>query len=85
LGYNTYTHGNVTRKLPVYPILNKQKCHFFSVFFCKIGEQEVRTGPALWGRVATSERREEVGKGCRRVSMVQILSTHVCKWKNETC
>jgi hypothetical protein len=25
-----------------------------------------------------------VGKGCRRVNMVQILCTHVCKWKNET-
>jgi hypothetical protein len=29
----------------------------------------------------------EVGrrwKVCRRVNMVQILCTHVCKWKNET-
>jgi hypothetical protein len=28
---------------------------------------------------------EDVGKGCRRVNMVQILCIHVCKWKNETC
>jgi hypothetical protein len=28
---------------------------------------------------------EEVGKGGRKVNMVQILCTHVCKWKNETC
>jgi hypothetical protein len=33
----------------------------------------------------TSGNREDVGKGCRRVNMVQILCTHVCKWKNETC
>jgi hypothetical protein len=25
-----------------------------------------------------------VGKGCRRVNMMQILCTHVFKWKNET-
>jgi hypothetical protein len=28
---------------------------------------------------------EDMGKGCGRVNMVQILCTHVCKWKNETC
>jgi hypothetical protein len=27
---------------------------------------------------------DEVGKKCRRVNMMQILSTHVCKWNNET-
>jgi hypothetical protein len=27
---------------------------------------------------------EEVGKEHGRVNMVQILCTHVCKWKNET-
>jgi hypothetical protein len=26
---------------------------------------------------------EEMGKGCRRVNMVQILCVHVCKWKGE--
>jgi hypothetical protein len=25
-----------------------------------------------------------VGRGCRRVNVVQILCKHVCKWKNET-
>jgi hypothetical protein len=29
--------------------------------------------------------QEKVGKGYRRVNMVQILCTHVCKWKNQTC
>jgi hypothetical protein len=61
--------------------LKQTKMSFF--FFYKIGEQEGRTGPA-WG-VGTSGRREEVGKGCGRVNMVQILCTHGCKWKNETC
>jgi hypothetical protein len=26
-----------------------------------------------------------VGKGCKKVNAVQILCTHVCKWKNDTC
>jgi hypothetical protein len=29
--------------------------------------------------------REEVEKGRGRVNIVQILYTHVCKWKNEIC
>jgi hypothetical protein len=38
------------------------------------------------GQFGTSEREEEeVGKGCRGVNTVQILCTHVCKMKNETC
>jgi hypothetical protein len=24
---------------------------------------------------------EDVGRGCRRVNMMQILCTHACKWK----
>jgi hypothetical protein len=28
---------------------------------------------------------EEVGKGHWRVNIEQILCTHVCKWKNDTC
>jgi hypothetical protein len=28
---------------------------------------------------------EDIRKGCTRVNMVEILFTHVCKWKNETC
>jgi hypothetical protein len=44
------------------------------------GEGEV---VPVWGG-GTSGRREEVGKGYRRVNMVQILCIHVCKWENET-
>jgi hypothetical protein len=53
-------------------ILNKKK-------FYKNGEQNARTY-LVWG-VGTSGKREKVGKGCRKVNMVQILCTHVCKWK----
>jgi hypothetical protein len=60
-------------------ILNKNVIFFFYIK----GEQEGRTGP-VWG-VGTSGRREDVGRGCRRVNMVEILCTHVCKWKNEIC
>jgi hypothetical protein len=28
---------------------------------------------------------DEVGKGCGRVIIVQILCTHVYKWKNDIC
>jgi hypothetical protein len=34
--------------------------------------------------VGTSGRGEDLRKGCKRVNMVGILGTHVCKWKNET-
>jgi hypothetical protein len=74
---------------------DKQKCHFFFFFsfssssssyflffFYKIGEQEGKTGPA-WGEGGWYQWEEEdVGKGCKRVNMVQILCAHVRKWKN---
>jgi hypothetical protein len=34
--------------------------------------------------VGTSGRVEDVGRGWKRVNMVQILYTNVRKWKNET-
>jgi hypothetical protein len=63
-------------------ILNKQKYNisFFSFFFYKIREQEGRKGTAgNGGSVPVA------GKGYRRVNAVQILCTHVCKYKNDTC
>jgi hypothetical protein len=62
-------------------ILSKQKCHFF--FFYKNGEQESRIG-SVWV-VGSSWTGEDMGRGCRRVNTVQILCTHVYKWRNETC
>jgi hypothetical protein len=47
----------------------KQKC-----LFPKNGEQKVKQ--VLPG-VGTSGRRNDIRKGCKRVNMVEILSTHV--------
>jgi hypothetical protein len=58
--------------------LEEAKMSFFS-FFCKFGEQEGRTDPAYVVAVDNSGREETVGKGCKRVNMVQIICTHVCK------
>jgi hypothetical protein len=52
-------------------ILNKQKCHFFS--FTK-SENRRAEQVLFW-------RGEKVGKGCERMNIVQILCTHLCKWK----
>jgi hypothetical protein len=68
------------KETPCVAILNKQKCLFF-FFIYKIKEQESRTGSSLG--VSASGSMEEVRKGCRRVNMVQILCTHVYKWKND--
>jgi hypothetical protein len=51
-------------------------------FFFKSGEQEGKTGP-FWG-ISNSGKVEDLRKECRRENMVEILHTHVCKWKNET-
>jgi hypothetical protein len=59
----------------------KKKSQFFS--FYKIREQEGRTGP-IWGDWYQWEG-EDMGRDCRRVNIVQILCTHVYKWKTETC
>jgi hypothetical protein len=57
--------------------LKQTKMSFF--FFCKIGEQEGRTGPVCG--VGTSGSGEEVGKGCGKVNMVQILCTYYINGK----
>jgi hypothetical protein len=51
-----------------------------SLFFLN-GKQEGRTSP-VWGLVPVAAG-EVVGRECRRVNMVQILSIHICKWKNK--
>jgi hypothetical protein len=53
-------------------------------FFYIIGEQEGGIGP-VGGGIGTTGSGEDVGKGCRRVNMVQILCVHICKWKNDAC
>jgi hypothetical protein len=54
----------------------KLKCHVvhfnLSLFFSyKIVEQGDRTSPTCWGRAGTSGRGEVLGKGGRRVNMMQ--------------
>jgi hypothetical protein len=58
---------------------------FLFSFFCKIRQQEGGTGPAWGGGVDTSEKAEEVGKGQRRMNVMQILRAHEYKWKKDTC
>jgi hypothetical protein len=68
-------HGNVTRKLPVSYL--KQKCHFFS--FTKSNNNTAEE--VLPGVLVPVEGEEKVGKGYRLVNMLEILCTHVYKWK----
>jgi hypothetical protein len=63
--------------------LKQAKMLFFSFLFYKIREQEGRAGPA-WEEGGNGRRKKVVEKGCRRINMVQILCTHVCKSKNGT-
>jgi hypothetical protein len=54
LGYNTYIHGNVTKKHHVeLATLYKQKC-LFKIF--KNREQEGKSGP-VWGLAPVGEGR----------------------------
>jgi hypothetical protein len=55
----------------------------FVCFFTKLENR--RAEQVLSGGAGTSGMGEDMGKGCGRVNMVQILYTLVCKWKNETC
>jgi hypothetical protein len=56
----------------------------FIFFFYKVEEQEDGTGSA---RVRGWHQWEEGGgrERDRRVNMVQIMCTHICKYKNDTC
>jgi hypothetical protein len=51
---------------------------FFLVFF------KNRTGRQNSSSVGFGSRgrRKDIRKGYRRVNIVEILCTHVCKWKN---
>jgi hypothetical protein len=53
------------------------------LFIYKNRKRGSKTGP-LRG-MSTSGRREDMKKGGWRENMVEMLCTHVCKWKNETC
>jgi hypothetical protein len=50
-------------------------------FFFKIEKQEGRTDLSVGVGFGTIGKREVGGKGCGKVNIVQILCTHVYKWK----
>jgi hypothetical protein len=52
--------------------LKEVKMSFLFPFFCKIREQEGGTGLIIGSG-------EEIGKGCKRVTIVQIRCKHECK------
>jgi hypothetical protein len=82
--YMEISQGN---SLCCYFYLKQAKMSFFFLFFFyQIREQNGGTGPAQGGGVGTSGRTEVVGKGvCVGVNIVQMLCTHACKCKNDTC
>jgi hypothetical protein len=43
-----------------------------------------RVEQVFWG-IGTSKRGEDMERVGRRVNVVDIFCTHVCKLKNETC
>jgi hypothetical protein len=59
-----------------YGYLKQTKMSFF--FFYKVENRRAEQVLSVGGG-----RKWEKGYG--RVNMVQILCTHVCKWKNDTC
>jgi hypothetical protein len=67
----------MSNEKPYIAILNNKSV----IFIFKNRDQEDKTGP-VWG-VGTSAKREDRRKGHRRLNMVEILYTHVQKWKNE--
>jgi hypothetical protein len=76
MGYNTYIPGNVIMKHPVWLSSTNKNV---TLFYKKKAKEVLSEG----------DRYQCVGKDirkrCRKVTMVEIFCTHVCKWKNETC
>jgi hypothetical protein len=60
----------------LYTYLKQTKCHFLIKSENRRAEQILSVG------VGTCGMGEDMGKGYKRVNMVQILCPCVCKWKN---
>jgi hypothetical protein len=56
-----------------------------TLLFSLTKSENSSTGQVLPGVEDWCQCGGEVGKGCGWVNIVQILCTHECKWKNETC
>jgi hypothetical protein len=76
-----HIYVEMSQENALYSNLKPAKPSFF--IFTKLENRRVKQ--VLPGEVVTHERGEDIGKGCRRVNIVQILCTHECKWKNDTC
>jgi hypothetical protein len=55
------------------------------MFFFSTKSENRRVDQVLPDWAGGAGRRGEVGKGYRRMNMVQIIYTHVYKCKNDTC
>jgi hypothetical protein len=62
-------------------VLNKQNLFSFTKSVNRRIEQVLPWVRGGWYQL----RGEEMGKGYGRVNIVQILCTHVWKWKKDTC
>jgi hypothetical protein len=65
-------------------ISNKQKFHFFYFFFYKLENRRVEQALPTWGRLVPVGGGGGRERG-RRMNIVQIMCTHVCKCENDTC
>jgi uncharacterized Fe-S cluster-containing MiaB family protein len=54
-------------------------------FFLFIKSENRRAEQVLSEVLVAVWKGEEVEKGCGMMNMVEILCTHVCKWKSGTC
>jgi hypothetical protein len=70
------------KETPYVTTLNKKECHtFFSL--AKSGNK--RAESVLPGRADTNGRGKEVGKGCRKVNVVQYRVHVNVNGKRDTC
>jgi hypothetical protein len=78
-------HGKNTRNLPVSIFFsNEQKCHVSFIIFYVFSSTKLENRFCLGGGWHWWEQRDGGERG-RRMNMVQIMYTHVCKCKNDTC
>jgi hypothetical protein len=82
---------NSRRKLFVYISLsqNSKKCHvflFIFYLFSSTKSQNKRAEEVQGGNGdGTVDGGEVVGKGGRKMNILQIMCIHICKYKNDTC
>jgi hypothetical protein len=63
-----------------YSYLKQTKMSFFSFTIMENRKEK----QVFYVGLAPVGRGEDIRKGCMRVNMVDMLCTHICKFKNET-